>query len=111
MMQTGQYERAILLARKALPFARKTWVKTMKTKHPSYTYGFATFNLGYALLKSGRCSEALPYLERSIAVEPPGKRPYIEPRITQAKACLQGGASGQTQSQSSGGRQAPSPTG
>jgi serine/threonine-protein kinase len=82
LIQAGEYERAIPLARKALRFARK-----------QPTNGYATFNLGFALLKTGRCSEALPLLERALQVETPSARAFIRPRIRQAQACLQGGAS------------------
>jgi serine/threonine-protein kinase len=82
LIQAGEYERAIPLARKALRH---------QPKPP--TLGYATFNLGWALLKTGRCSEALPLLRRALRVEAPAARKFIRPRIRQAQECLQGGAS------------------
>jgi hypothetical protein len=58
----------------------------------SLTRGFATFNLGYALLRLGRCAESLPLLERALVLEPKGYHHYIRPRIKAAKRCVQRGA-------------------
>src|SRR5207249_7946576 len=44
--------------RQAIPFARKA---VRKTSSGSLTHGYATFNLGYALLEVGRCGESLSY--------------------------------------------------
>jgi tRNA A-37 threonylcarbamoyl transferase component Bud32 len=98
LIKAGQWKRAVPLARRAVTYALPT------TK----TYGYARFNLGFALLKTGRCAEALPWLKRALKLEDASQAPFIEPRIKQARACLQGGASGQVQSQSSAGGSAPS---
>jgi hypothetical protein len=90
---------------RALPFARKA----VKRAEPgTLTRGFANFNLGYALLKLGRCDESLGPLQRALALEPPALRRYIHPRITQAKRCARGRASAPARSRSSAGRKAPS---
>ena len=80
-----------------------------KTALGSLTRGYATFNLGYALLQLGRCSESLPLLKRALAIEPPQLHRYIRPRIRQAERCVQGGASARAPSRSSGAPQDPSP--
>jgi serine/threonine protein kinase len=82
---------------RALPFARKAMRKAPKG---SVTRGYATFNLGYALLELGRCTESLPYLRRALELEAPSQAPYIRPRIKQATRCAQRGASGQALSHS-----------
>jgi hypothetical protein len=99
LIQARQYARAIPFARKALRYA----------KAGTPTRGYATFNLGFALLKVGRCADALPLLERALAIEAPGARRYIRPRIKQAQACLQGAAFEPKQSHSSGAPASPSP--
>jgi serine/threonine-protein kinase len=76
---------------RALPFARRAVRYSPKG---SVTYGYATFNYGYALLEVGRCTQALPLLRRALRIEAPPQRPLIRPRITQALACIRGGASG-----------------
>ena len=88
LIRGGQYERAVPLAQKAVRHTAKG----------SVIRGYATFNLGLALLKTGRCEEALPYLKTALRVEAPRQRPLIRPRITQAKKCVQRGAAAQAQS-------------
>ena len=99
LINAGEYARA-------LPFARKAM---RNAKRGTLTRGYATFNLGYALLNLGRCVEALPYLNRSLKLQPAANRVYIQERITLAKQCAQGGASGPGQSRSSGATTALSP--
>jgi serine/threonine protein kinase len=82
---------------RALPFARRA---VRKAPAGSVTLGYATFNLGYALLELGRCGEALPYLRKALEIETPSQAPYIRPRIKQAKRCVQRGASGPAPSRS-----------
>src|SRR5439155_25086511 len=72
--------------RRALPFARRA---VLKAPPGSITRGYATFNLGYALLELGRCGESLPYLRKALRIEAPSQAPYIRPRIRQAKRCAQ----------------------
>src|SRR5207253_2644220 len=83
--------------RRALPFARKA---VRRAPAGSLTRGYATFNLGYALLELGRCGESLPYLRKALRIEAPSQAPYIRPRIRQAKRCAQRGASGPAPSRS-----------
>ncbi len=97
LINAGEYSRAIPLARKALQ---------MHPKAP--TRGYATFNLGFALLKTGRCAEALPLLQRALRLEVPAAGRLIRPWIRTATSCLRGGASSPAQSQSSGAPTAPS---
>jgi serine/threonine-protein kinase len=91
LIHAGQYELA-------LPFA---WKAMHTAAHNTITFGYATFNYGYALLKLGRCAAALPWLERSLQREPKANAADIDGPITQARSCAQGEASGQTQSPSS----------
>jgi Tfp pilus assembly protein PilF len=79
-----EYTRAIPLARRAMQTA----------SHSSVTYGYATFNYGLALLKTGQCKQALPLLRRALTIEAPAQAHTIQKEITKAKACSQPGASG-----------------
>jgi tetratricopeptide (TPR) repeat protein len=91
LIKANEYARAIPFSRRAVRYSPRG----------SVTRGYATFNLGFALLEVGRCAEALPLLQRALKIEAPGARAFIRPRIEQARACLQGGASGPAPSQSS----------
>ena len=51
-------------------------------KPGTLTRGYATFNVGYALLKLGKCRDALPLLRRALKIEPPENQAYIQARIT-----------------------------
>jgi len=75
---------------RALPFARKA---VKKAARGSLTRGYATFNLGYALLQLGRCQESLTPLRRALAIEPKPLHRYINPQIRRARLCVQRGAS------------------
>jgi Protein kinase domain len=90
LIGAGEYVRAV-------PFARKA---VRKAPVGSVTRGYATFNLGYSLLKVGRCGEALRYFRKALAIEAPEQAPYIRPRIRQANRCVQRGASGPAPSHS-----------
>jgi tRNA A-37 threonylcarbamoyl transferase component Bud32 len=93
---------------RALPFARKA---VHRAERGTLTRGFANFNLGYALLKLGRCHESLAPLQRALALEPPALHRYIRPRITQARRCTQRAATAPTRSRSSAGPRALSRAG
>jgi len=99
LIKANEYARAIPFARRAVRY----------TVPGSVTRGYATFNLGFALLKVGRCDDALPYLEHAVKLESPEQRPFIRPRIRQARECLRGGASGPAPSRSSASPAGPSP--
>ena len=64
-----------------------------KTSRGGLTRGYATFNLGYALLEVGRCGESLFYLQRALKIELPSQAQFIRPRIRQARRCVQDEAS------------------
>ena len=98
LIDAKEWARAVPFAERAVRYAPRN----------SVTYGYATFNLGLALLKVGRCDEALPLLRRALRIESPDQRRYIRPRVEQAATCLRGGASGPGQSRSSGGVRAAS---
>jgi tetratricopeptide (TPR) repeat protein len=51
---------------------------------------YTDYNLGYVLMQVGRCSDALPYLERSLQIQP--RRHEVRDAIKQAQKC--GGGSG-----------------
>jgi serine/threonine-protein kinase len=76
---------------RAVPFARRA---VRYSPGGSVTHGYATFNLGFSLLKVGRCAEALPLLKHALKIEAPEQGAFIRPRIKQAQSCLRGGASG-----------------
>jgi tetratricopeptide (TPR) repeat protein len=98
LIKADEYARAIPFARRAVKYA----------PHDSVTYGYATFNLGFALLKTGQCRTALPLLKKALKIEAAGQAQFIRPRIRQAQKCLQGGASGPGPSQSSAASAGPS---
>jgi Protein kinase domain len=89
LIKAKEYARAVPLARRAVRY----------TAPGSVTRGYATFNLGLALLKTGRCAEALHFLERALKIEAKEQRPFIRPRIKQAQRCVQRGASAPAPSQ------------
>jgi tetratricopeptide (TPR) repeat protein len=88
LISAKQYQRA-------LPFARKA---VKRAPVGTLTRGYATFNLGFVLLELGRCGESLRLLQKALRIEPSSLRPYIRPRITQAKNCSRRGASRPAQS-------------
>jgi hypothetical protein len=88
LMGADQYARALPFARKAVRY----------TAPGSVTRGYATFNLGLSLLKTGRCDEALLHLKRALKIEAKDQWPFIRPRIKQAQRCVQRGASAPGQS-------------
>ena len=90
---------------RALPFAEKA---VLNSAAGTVTRGYATYNLGYTLLKLGRCSKSLTLLRRALKIESPGQRRYIRPKITAAKHCAQGGASAPAPSRSSSAPSGPS---
>jgi serine/threonine-protein kinase len=90
LIKANEYARAIPFSRRAVKYSAKG----------SVIRGYATFNLGFALLEVGRCREALPLLERALKIEAPSVRPLILRRVKQAQACLRGGASGPAPSHS-----------
>ena len=92
LISAGEYEIALPFAERAMHHASRG------TK----TLGYATFNTGYALYHLGRCNRALPYLRRSLKLEPKLNAGDIQPWITAAASCTPGGASAPGQSHSSG---------
>jgi serine/threonine protein kinase len=90
---------------RALPFARKA-VKKAPVGTP--THGYATFNLGYALLQLGRCRDSLGPLQNALRLEEKSMRRYIRPQIRRARLCVQRGGAAKAQSPSAGGQRDPS---
>jgi serine/threonine protein kinase len=67
--------------KQALPFARKAYKNTSeKTVH-----AFATFNLGYVLLRLGHCRQALALFNAALPNEPKEQQPLVRNRIKQAQ--------------------------
>ena len=52
---------------------------------PMGNYAFATFNLGYILLKLGNCTRSLQLFNAALPNEPKDQRPLVRRRINQAK--------------------------
>jgi tetratricopeptide (TPR) repeat protein len=66
--QAGDYAGAVPLLRSA--------VQKLRGLGPSDPYeAYANYNLGYALYRLGRCSEAVPYLQRARQLEPQRREP------------------------------------
>jgi tetratricopeptide (TPR) repeat protein len=75
-MQAGDYAGA-------LPLLQQAVAKLSGVGFPNEAY--ANYNLGYTLLQLGRCSEAVPYLERAQQLEPHRHEPKDALRL--AKHC------------------------
>jgi eukaryotic-like serine/threonine-protein kinase len=68
LSQQGNYAGAIPLLQQA--------VQKLAGTGPSDPYeGYANYNLGYALFRNGRCSEAATYFQRAIRLEPDRSEP------------------------------------
>ena len=67
-IQSGDYAGAVPLLQSA--------VQKLQGTGPTDPYeGYANYNLGYALYRLGRCSEAIPYLQRADQLEPQRHEP------------------------------------
>jgi predicted Ser/Thr protein kinase len=78
LMQRGSYEDALPLLRSA--------VQQLQGAGPSDPYeAYANYNLGYTLVKLGRCDEALGHLDRSEQLQ--GSRPPITSAKRAARSC------------------------
>jgi tetratricopeptide (TPR) repeat protein len=75
-MQQGQYSAALPLLQDAVQ---------QLSGRGDLAEAYAAYNLGYTLLQLGRCTEALPYLEESRAIQP--KRHEVKDAIKQARTC------------------------
>jgi TolA-binding protein len=68
LSQNGNYAAAIPLLQQA--------VSKLAGTGPADPYeAYANYNLGYALFRSGRCSEAISYLRRAQRLEPDRREP------------------------------------
>jgi eukaryotic-like serine/threonine-protein kinase len=67
-IQSGDYAGAVPLLQQA--------VQQLQGSGPTDPYeGYANYNLGYALYRLGRCSEAIPYLKQAEHLEPDRSEP------------------------------------
>jgi eukaryotic-like serine/threonine-protein kinase len=67
----------------ALPLLRQAVAKLSGVGFPTEAY--ANYNLGYTLLQLGRCSEAIPYLQKARLLEPERHEP--RDALKRAKHC------------------------
>jgi serine/threonine protein kinase len=65
----------------ALPFAKKAYRNT--SENPVHAY--ATFNLGYVLLKLGNCTRSIQLFQAALPNEPKEQQALVRRRIKQAK--------------------------
>jgi serine/threonine protein kinase len=75
-MQAGDYAGA-------LPLLQQAVAKLSGVGYPNEAY--ANYNLGYTLLQLGRCSDAIPYLQRAGKLEPQRHEP--KDALKRAKHC------------------------
>jgi serine/threonine-protein kinase len=75
-MQAGDYNGA-------LPLLQQAVAKLSGAGFPIEAY--ANYNLGYTLLQVGRCTEAVPYLEKAKQLEPSRREP--KDALKRAKKC------------------------
>ena len=76
LMKQGQYTQALPLLQDAVQ---------QLGGRGDLAEAYAAYNLGYTLLQLGRCSEAVPYLEESRAIQP--KRREVKDALKQARKC------------------------
>jgi tetratricopeptide (TPR) repeat protein len=77
-MRRGAYDAALPLLEQA--------VQGLRGAGPSDPYeAFANYNLGYTLLRLGRCDEAIPFLETARHLEPQRHEP--KDALKQARHC------------------------
>jgi serine/threonine protein kinase len=67
--------------RDALPILEKAYRNT----HENPVHAYATFNLGYVLLRLGNCRRSLQLFEEALPNEPKDAQPLVRNRINQAK--------------------------
>ncbi len=77
-MGQGDYQSALPLLQQA--------VQGLQGRGPSDPYeGYANYNLGYTLLQLGRCSAAMPYLQKARELEPERREP--KDALKRARKC------------------------
>jgi hypothetical protein len=82
LIQRLQYAPAVPLLERA--------VRALRGTGPADPYeGFANYNLGYALLRTGRCNAAVVPLQRAARLE---SSPLVQRALTEAEACSPGGS-------------------
>ena len=78
LMGQGDYQSALPLLQQA--------VQGLQGRGPSDPYeGYANYNLGYTLLQLGRCSAAMPYLQKARELEPERREP--KDALKRARKC------------------------
>jgi serine/threonine protein kinase len=77
LIQQGRYSEALALEQRALPVLQGV------APYEAYT----SYDIGFALLRLGRCAEAVPYLDRSEQLQ--GSRSEIDAAQAEAAECLQ----------------------
>jgi serine/threonine protein kinase len=65
----------------ALPILEKAYRNT----HENPVHAYATFNLGYVLLRLGNCKRSIQLFQEALPNEPKDAQPLVERRIRQAK--------------------------
>jgi serine/threonine protein kinase len=65
----------------ALPILKKAYRNT----HENPVHAYATFNLGYVMLRLGNCKRSLQLFQEALPNEPKDAQPLVRNRINQAK--------------------------
>lgn len=82
LIKQGEYAAAVPLEQQAVDGFRA------RKQTANRNYAFALYNLGTALHRSGRSSEAIPYLEERLRISPDDRPQLVERELAAARAAV-----------------------